>query len=152
MSPPSTPSPPMHARSADPTISAARATSHFRPEEVRHADPEAVLDQIRSLLTDDFFAARELALAAAARFPQHEGIQNASRILNDGKSTVSKRGPRPSHRRDFEWLRNPPESVRGKWVALVGGKLVDSAKTLAELADSLRSHKFPTTPLVHRID
>lgn len=147
-----TPPSPMHARSAEPTRSAARAGSAVRPEGARHAAPKAVLDEIRSLLTDDFFAARELALEAAARFPQDEGIQNAKRILGDGKSTLGKGGPQPGQPKDIEWLRNSPKSTRGKWVALVDGELVDTADDFAELAHSLSSKKFSRAPLVHRID
>ncbi len=53
---------------------------------------------------------------------------------------------------ELEWLRNPPESVRGKWVALVGKEVVATADALAEVMESLKSMTLPKTPLVHRID
>ncbi len=141
------------ARSADSprvgSLGTARGEEALPP---RTADPEAALAEIRSLLTDDFLAAQQLALEAAARFPRHAGIQNAKRILNGGTATIAKTGPKPDQHKDVEWLRNPPESVRGKWVALVGGEIVGSADDFAELAESLRSKKLPRTPLVHRID
>ena len=115
-------------------------------------DAESVLQRIRKLITDDFRAAQELSRVAARRFPEHDGIANARRVLNDGKATVGTGGPQPSREADFEWLRNAPESVRGKWVALVGGKMIGASETLAELAQSLEDRTFPCTPLVHRLD
>jgi len=115
------------------------------------ADPEAVLRRIRALVTDHLFAARRLASEAAERFPQHSGIRNAHRILNGGKATVSSSGPEPARDEEIEWLRNPPESVRGRWVGLLGRKLVGTADTLAELIELLRMQNLETRALVHHI-
>ena len=117
-----------------------------------NAQPEEVLDQIRALLTDHSLVARRMAVEAAARFPEHAGLQNAKRILNDGKATVGSGGPEPSTTEEFDWLRHPPESARGKWVALVGSKMVAAADTLAEVTDCLRSLKLPKPALVHHIE
>ncbi len=53
---------------------------------------------------------------------------------------------------ELEWLRNPPESVRGKWVALVGNEMVAAAEALAEVMESVKSMNLPKIPLVHRVD
>ena len=53
---------------------------------------------------------------------------------------------------ELEWLRDPPESARGKWVALVGNQVVATAEALAEVMESLKSMNLPKTPLVHRVD
>ena len=58
----------------------------------------------------------------------------------------------PSREEEFEWLRNPPESVRGKWVALLGNEMIDAAETLVELEGSLCSKDLPKPALVHYID
>lgn len=118
----------------------------------KDADPEAVLRRIRALVTDHLFAARRLASEAAARFPEHSGIRNAHRILNEGKATVGSGGPEPARDEEIEWLRNPPEAVRGRWVGLLGRKLVGTADTLAELIDLLRAKNLETRALVHHVD
>lgn len=115
-------------------------------------DPDAILDRIRWLITDHFLEARRLAIESTARFPEHAGIQKAKRILAEGTATVGTGGAVPSRRAEFAWLRNPPEAVRGKWVALVGGEMVGAADSLVELEASLRPQTFARTPLVHRID
>jgi hypothetical protein len=116
------------------------------------AQPDEILDRIRALLTDHSLLARRLAEEAAARFPEHAGIRQAKRILNDGKATVGSGGPEPGTADEFDWLRHPPESARGKWVALVGREMVAAADTLAELMGDLRSQKLPKPALVHRIE
>jgi hypothetical protein len=115
-------------------------------------DPEALLARIRELVTDDFVGARLLAREAAARFPQHAGLRNARRVLDEGRATVV-----PDHRdvtrdEEFRWLSNPPQWARGKWVALDGGSLVAAADSLDELASALESRQLPTPPLVHLVD
>ncbi len=115
-------------------------------------DPETVFEDIRGLITDHLLAARRLAAEASARFPDHSGIRNTDRILNQGRSRVTTGGPEPSRDEEIEWLHHPPDSVRGQWVALVGTKLVDSAETLAELVELLRSKNLEKKALVHRID
>lgn len=145
---------PMLARPASATGSLSRAAvrDHRDSRSPPAADPDVILDRIRSLVTDHFLTAQRLAIEAADRFPDHAGIQNAKRILNDGTASVAAEGPQPSRSEEFEWLRHPPRAVRGKWVALVGNKLVGAAETLAELAESLKSKSFARTPLVHRVD
>jgi hypothetical protein len=53
---------------------------------------------------------------------------------------------------EFEWLRNPPESARGKWVALVGGEMIAAGEALADVLELLKSMDLPKSPLVHRVD
>ncbi|MCP4659084.1 MAG: hypothetical protein GY856_27055, partial [bacterium] len=93
-----------------------------------HADPDAVVDKILSLLDEDRFqAARCLAREAAARFPDHPRVRNAQGLFdNRGKARV-RPGNEPGSDQDFQWLRQPPSWARGKWVALVDGEAVASA-------------------------
>ncbi len=116
------------------------------------ATPKAVLDEIRRLITDHLIAARRLAARAASRFPDHRGITNANRILNEGEATVGSGENEPIREEEYEWLRHPPESARGKWVALLGSELVGMARSLAELIELLRSKNLERQALVHRID
>ena len=147
---------PMFAKSASASSTALPADSlpSSRPKTAISAAtyPEAALEEIRHLITDHLLAARRLAAEASVRFPDHDGIRNADRILNQGHSRVGTGGPEPSRDQEIEWLQHPPDSVRGQWVALVGAELVASAKTLAEIVELLRSKNLEKKALVHRID
>lgn len=116
--------------------------------------PDAVVKQILSLISDgQLLTARRIAVEAAARFPGHDKLRLAERMLaGDGNPRVSTKGPERSTDEEYSWLQNPPEWARGKWVALVGHEAVASADTLAELTESLKSKDLLHRPLVHRID
>ncbi len=112
------------------------------------------MKRILALLRDDLYLpARSLAAEALKRFPDHDRVRWAWNIFEQrGRARVGKGGPEPGREEEFEWLRNPPQWARGKWVALVGSEVVASADTLAEVAASLRGQHFPRRPLAHRID
>lgn len=113
--------------------------------------PEAVLDEIRGCLRiGDVKAARELAVAAAARHPEHAEIRAAVRVLAEGKSYPAS-GTGRNLREEYEWLRDPPERYRGKWVALVGTTVLGAADTLKELLASLPSDSGQT-PLTVQVE
>ena len=152
---PKSPSP-MIARSSEPSGSTAPASSEKpRQGEGRllpsDAQPDAVLEEIRAHLGEGRFrTAQRLAEEALVRFPDHTEIRAMNRGLNEW--TVRTRPASGQGRaEEFEWLRNPPESARGKWVALVGSEMVASAETLAEVMKTLKSMNLPKSPLVHRI-
>lgn len=114
--------------------------------------PDAVLEEIRAHLGEGRYrSAQRLAKQAAARFPEQAAIQRMNRGLNEW--TVRARPASGQGRsEEFEWLRKPPESARGKWVALVGGKMVAAGESLADVMQLLKSMDLPRTPLVHRVD
>lgn len=120
----------------------------------RNADPDAVVDGILSLLGEERFpTARRMAAAAVARFPEHARVRRAWGIFDPrGKATVGSGGPEPPTTEEFNWLRDPPEWARGKWVALVGSEAVAAADTLAEVLETVRSLDLPKRPLAVRID
>jgi len=93
-----------------------------------------------------------LAAEATARFPGDEGLRCAERILSEGEAARSKRGLKPDRSADLKWLSNPPESVRGQWVALFGGDLVGASSSLSELVDDLRHRGLTGKALVHLAD
>ncbi|MCP4658926.1 MAG: hypothetical protein GY856_26235 [bacterium] len=116
-------------------------------------EPDAIVAEIRSLLSDgQVLMARRMAIEAARRFPEHPRIQTARRILDSDGKPILRPGNEPSTTEEFEWLRNPPQWARGKWVALLGREAVASASTLVELAQTLESMELPRKPLVHRVD
>lgn len=117
-------------------------------------DPDVAVEQILALLSEDRYrSARELAREACRRFPENARIRDTWAIFdNRGKATAGPKASEPKRTAEFEWLRKPPESVRGKWVALVGSELVGVADVLSELAEALRSRTFSRRPLIHYVD
>lgn len=141
---------PIEARSAEPSGgSAGRGKATLLP---RDAQPEAIMARIRALITDYYPEARRLAAEAAARFPDHDEIRSAHYVLNSPAGPVGTAPPEPPTDEEFEWLRNPPESVRGKWVALSGREMVATADKLVDLVKTLRSQNPRKRALVHRIE
>ena len=113
-------------------------------------DPDAILANILSLLEDEQFkAARQIALEAAARFPQHSRLQDARRALA-GKAKIGSGGPESGIEEELRWLADPPAEARGKWVALSGSEMIGCADTAKDLLGSLRSgSSFPKALVVH---
>ncbi len=148
--------PPMLAKEAD-SGGATPRPSDSQSDETRLPRPitaEAAVERILALLKEDLYLpAREVAAQAIERFPDHSRLKTLWRVFdNRGKSWVVPGGPEPGRGEEFEWLRQPPEWAHGKWVALVGSRVVAAGETLKEVADSVRSQKLARTPLVHRID
>ncbi len=94
-------------------------------------------------------AARRLAEEAARRHPRNPEILNIHSILNEGRSYTRPATGR-NLREEYEWLRNPPEEHRGKWVALIGREVAGCAATLKELLAGLPAD-LEKTPLTVRI-
>jgi hypothetical protein len=111
-----------------------------------------VLNEIRSRLGDGHFrVAQRLAAEAAARFPEQPEVSRMNRALNERQVWT-----RPASGRDtaqeFRWLKNPPESVRGMWVAVLGSDVVAASENPEDLLDSLRSKDLSRSPLVLRVE
>lgn len=125
--------------------SRAREAASKRRPRISIADPDSAVDRILALLSEGrFSAARRVAAEARKTFPDHSRVQNAWSIFDRrGKATVGEATSEPSREAELEWLSRPPESVRGKWVALQGRELVDSAETLKELQESLAAKDLP---------
>ncbi len=132
----------------------SRATSEDKPLLAADADPEATVDKVLALLSEQHYPmARRLAAEARVRFPDHSRVQDLWSIFdNRGKAIAGPEASEPSREEEFEWLRHPPESARGKWVALLGSEMIAAAEKLVELEESLRSKQLPKPALVHYID
>jgi len=138
---------PIMARPPEPAASTARAVS----SSVR-SQAALVLDEIAAQLSRGRFRrAQQLAREAAARFPRHAEVNRMNRGLNRWTATT-RPTDEPDRTEELAWLRHPPESARGKWVALLGREMVASAETLAEVMRRLESLNLPTVPLVHRVE
>ena len=113
--------------------------------------PEAVLERLRQLVAEgQLTAVRQLAVDAARRFPDHDEIQLARRIFSEAEATPNP-FVQPTTAAEIEWLNDPPEETRGKWVALVGSELVGLAETLADLVKQLEEKDLQQLPLVQQI-
>ncbi len=132
---------------------AIRVSTETAPRLAADADPAVTVERILALLRDDLYLpARRLASEALKRFPDHHRTQWAWSIFERrGRSRIGNGGPEPGRDKEFEWLRNPPDWARGKWVALVGSEVVAAGDTLAEVAAALRGRTFSSRPLAHRI-
>ncbi len=87
---------------------------------------DAVVDEVLALLSAERYrSARRLAAAALEKYPEHTRVERAWSIFdNRGKVRAVSRGPEPKSRQEeLRWLNDPPESARGKWVALLGGEV-----------------------------
>lgn len=139
------------------TISARPQTAGTSPREepapiALGTDPEIVLEQIRRHLEEGGYRiAQRLAKAAAHRFPGHQGLATMNRGLH-GRRAHTRPANGHSRRDELAWLRHPPESVRGRLVALVGREMVASADTMAELMAILEPMNLAKMPLIHRVE
>jgi hypothetical protein len=133
-------------------------TRRAEPREAPSLGPEALVEKVLALLRDDLhLPARRLAAEALARYPDHKRVQWSWKIFeNRARSRAGSGNPEPLGDEEYEklsrWLRDPPESARGKWVALVDGEVVACAETLAEVNGVLRTRAFPKRPLVHQVE
>lgn len=151
------PPPPVFAHPATPSLSRrapgspASSSSSGRDLLPSKARPEDVFVLLRSLIERDQIAqARKLTLEAVRRFPGDDKIRLAKQILAVGKATPNPY-VQPTATAEIEWLKNPPEEARGKWVALVGSQLVGMADSVDELRQSLKSKKLDRYPLVQYV-
>ena len=151
--------PAMHAREAGDSTSTgsarrSRPGSTLKPRLPAAIDAEIAAERILALLEKDLYLpARNLAVQAVERFPDHRRLKTIWKVFDTGgKSWVAPGGSEPSRREELEWLRQPPDWARGKWVALAGSEVVAVADSLKEVADSVRAQKLAKQPLVHRVD
>lgn len=145
--------PPMQALPAEAAVSRASGrTTAARPRRLpTDARPEDVLELVRRYVgKDQIGKARQLLAKAARRFPDHPQIRSANRVLAEARAT-----PNPfvqaTASAEIEWLREPPVETRGKWVALIGSKLVGMADSAEELMEALRPKRFEQLPVVQYI-
>lgn len=138
----------MHPQGAMNPVPARIARKRAEPQE----SAEALLEKMRSLLGDcRYQEAQRLAREAAIRFPGHPDVAGMNRALNEWAAT-SHPATGVDRSEETDWMRqDPPDSLRGKIVALVGAEIVATADSMAELGRQLRSLSLPKRPLVFRV-
>ncbi len=150
MSQPSTP--PMFVRSREPGTTTPSRSFGDGAKTTLPADayPDVLVGKILSLMSEERFqSARRLALEAADCFPDHRKLGIARKIFDHRQKATRLPGNEPDRTEEFAWLNHPPDSVRGKWVVLVGSEMIGASADLEELADSIRSMNLPKAALVH---
>lgn len=111
--------------------------------------PFPYLALLRSLIEQGrILDARNLLEVAGDAIPQDSDIRRVLAPPRVRKSSV--RGVDRSP--EFRWLKANIELYRGKWVALVGERLVADADTLRDLLVYLRTSPPPRRPLIHHIE
>ena len=108
------------------------------------------LKAIRRLLAAGKVLAARSRLTAAVGEGTTAGLWRLQRVL--ALPTVRRRLPaEPGGAADIEWFRRNAETYRGRWVAVAGGKLVDTDESLAGLRRKLRERPPGPKPLLHRL-
>ena len=127
---------------------------HQGPDIVQDVSPESVeviTVRLRSLIADEkTSSARQLADASVRQHPHSEKLKAFREALYPGDATrTSLRDS--SHRANMEWLTQHQEEHRGKWVALLDGKLVATDSDLGELMATLSPLGSDRRPLIHHV-
>lgn len=143
--------PPIQAKQAEPSgsgISPPDLPARILPPKAR---PKDVFERLAQLIADGRIGAARRLIAEAVRcFPDHRRIRLAERVLNGGEATPDSYA-QPTAAAESEWLDNPPDDARGKWVALIGSELVGMADSVDELMQSLGAKQLKRIPLVHHL-
>jgi uncharacterized protein DUF5678 len=121
----------------------------LEPGNLASAQPFPYLRQLHSLLEQgQIRAAQDLFEFAKDFVPQDSKIREAlapPRVTTSSKRSVDRSA-------EFRWLDSNSSRFRGKWVALLGDRLVASADSLKELLVQLRTTPADGKPLIHHVD
>jgi hypothetical protein len=110
-----------------------------------------VVARVRELLAiGRLKTAKGLVERALRRFPDHAELGKLSRFL-DQRGATPNTTVESTTDDEIDWLANPPENARGRWVALIGRQVVAMADSIRELKQALQSLDLPQAPLVHHI-
>ena len=108
------------------------------------------LKAIRRLLAAGKVLAARRRLKAAAGEGTGAGLRRLQTVL--ALPAVRRRLPaEPGGAADIEWLRRNGETYRGRWVAVAGGKLIDTDESLAGRRRKLEERPPGPKPLLHRL-
>jgi hypothetical protein len=121
----------------------------IEPDHLASTQPFPYLRQLHSLLEQGkILAAQHLFEFARDFVPQDSKIREAlepPRVKTSSKKSIDRSA-------EFRWLDLNSARFRGKWVALLGDRLIASADSLKELLAQLQSTPVVDKPLVYHID
>jgi hypothetical protein len=123
---------------------------------LRKPDPDtrSYAERIRELVEQDYVgAARRLVAEAVEHGEQDEEFLKWQRALAPAVSRISRNqeldsDPMP----DMSWIRQHRGEYRGRWVALLEGKLLASSQSLDEVVSQLEKNPVGRRVLFHYID
>lgn len=123
------------------------SSSKPRMEDVRESlRPE---EKIESLVREGRIAeAQDLLELSGDLVPAESQIRKLLGPPRVKRSTVLDVDRSP----EYQWLRAHGDLNRGKWVALVGSRLVACSDTFKELLAQLAPLQFERKPLIHHLD
>jgi len=113
---------------------------------------ESYVARIRELAgTDRVGGARKVLQEALHHFPRDPVLARWKELLSPAKVIGSV--PSIGLNRDAEllWLDTHGPAYRGKWVAVLGDRLVAYAESLKDLAAQIEERPLERAPLFHRI-
>ena len=85
-----------------------------------------------ALRTGEFGRARQLAMDGAARYPMHEELQKAARVLAPPTVTIAPRKHTANIQANRVWLKAHRQDYAGQWIALRDGHLLAAAPSFDE--------------------
>ena len=95
--------------------------------------------------------AREILQRILLQHPADEKLLSLYRAISPGK--VVRRNARYSDRTlEMDWMKVNQSSYRGKWVALLGRKVIAIGDDLKTVLRMVQEKQLRETPLIHRLD
>jgi hypothetical protein len=95
--------------------------------------------------------ALELLQRALSRYPTDARLLNLSRAVTPG--AVVRRDVRYSDRTaEMAWIKANRANYRGKWVALLGEKVLGVGDSLTAVLCLMQEQRLEETPLIHHVD
>jgi hypothetical protein len=129
----------------------ADASLHESDSREGTLEPPPYLGLIRGLVQRDQISEARRLLEALPSELEQPAVRRLRRLLAPPKINASV-AVDTDRRLEYEWLRLHGQEYRGQWVAVAGGQLIASARTLKELLQTLRPLNLASRPLVHRLD
>jgi hypothetical protein len=95
--------------------------------------------------------ARELLQRILLQYPTDEKLLNLYRAISPGK--VVRSNVRYSDRTlEMDWIKANQSFYRGKWVALLGGKVIGIGDNLKTVLRMVQEKQLREIPLIHHLD
>jgi len=95
--------------------------------------------------------AREILQRALRQYPTNERLLSLYQAVSPGK--VVRRDVRYSDRTsEISWIKANRSHYRGKWVALLGEKVIAVGDSLKAVLRIVQERQLEETPLLHHLD
>lgn len=121
------------------------------PDGQAAAPDAAAVERIRQLLGEGRLQdARRLTAQALRSHPGHAGLLGLERTIAPGR-VEPRPGRYPDRRAELAWIAQNRDRYPGKWVALVGDRVIAIEDDAGVLLKKLRQQGVAETPLVHHL-